>query len=48
MWRGCAGLGARLEVEDGSKPVEAGVWSALRFCVMLSSMEALDSRRKSV
>ncbi len=37
----------RVDVELGSKPVEAGVRSALRFCVMLSSIEERDIRRKS-
>jgi hypothetical protein len=36
-----------VDVEDGSKPVTAGVMSALRFCVILSSMDARDMRRKS-
>lgn len=39
--------GERVEVENGSKPVSAGVSRALRFGVMLSSMEARDMRRKS-
>ena len=37
----------RLLVEEGSKPAVEGV-RASRFCVMLSSMEARESRRKSV
>lgn len=36
-----------MEVEDGSKPAAAGVTSAFKFWVMLSSMEARDNRRKS-
>lgn len=41
------GLGVRTEVEEGSKPWEAGVIRALRFWVMLSSIAPLDIRRKS-
>jgi hypothetical protein len=41
-------LGLRVLVEEGSKPAVEGVRRALRFCVMLSSMEARESRRKSV
>lgn len=37
----------RTDVEEGSKPAAAGVCSALRFCVMESSIDALDMRRKS-
>lgn len=40
-------LGFRVLVEAGSKPAVEGVRSALRFCVMLSSIEARDIRRKS-
>lgn len=42
------GRGVRVDVEVGSKPVEAGVRRALRFCVMLSSIEERDRRRKSM
>lgn len=41
------GRGVRIEVEEGSNAVDEGVSSALRFCVMLSSIEARDMRRKS-
>lgn len=41
------GRGVRIEVEDGSKPAVEGVIRALRFWVMLSSIDALDMRRKS-
>jgi hypothetical protein len=37
----------RKDVEEGSKAVAAGVNRALRFCVIESSIEALDMRRKS-
>jgi len=47
MRRELEGLGVRIEVEEGSKPVDAGVRRALRFCVMLSSIEERDIRRKS-
>jgi len=40
-------LGLRVLVEEGSKPAVEGVRRALRFCVMLSSMEAREIRRKS-
>jgi len=43
----CEALGLRMLVEEESKPAVEGVRSALRFCVMLSSIEARDSRRKS-
>jgi hypothetical protein len=36
-----------VEVELGSKPAAEGVMRALRFWVMLSSMEERDTRRKS-
>ena len=36
-----------MDVDDGSKPATAGVMSALRFCVILSSMDERDMRRKS-
>jgi hypothetical protein len=36
-----------VEVEEGSKPAEAGVKSAFRFWVMESSIEDLEMRRKS-
>ncbi len=39
--------GNRVEVEEGSKPVVEGVMSAFRFCVILSSIAALEIRRKS-
>lgn len=41
------GRGLRVEVEVGSKPAVEGVKRALRFCVMLSSIEAREMRRKS-
>ena len=44
---GFGGRGARIDVDEGSKPVAAGVNRALRFCVIESSIEALDMRRKS-
>lgn len=44
---GFEGRGARTDVEEGSKPAVAGVRRALRFCVIESSIEALDIRRKS-
>lgn len=47
MRREFDGRGVRIEVEEGSKPVDAGVRRALRFCVMLSSIEERDIRRKS-
>jgi hypothetical protein len=37
-----------VEVEAGSKPAVEGVMRAFRFCVMLSSMEPREIRRKSV
>lgn len=37
----------RVAVDDGSKPADAGVTRALRLGVMLSSMAARDTRRKS-
>jgi hypothetical protein len=39
--------GVRVVVEDGSKPDVEGVRRALRFCVILSSIELRDIRRKS-
>ncbi len=39
--------GLRTEVEEGSKPAAAGVRRAFRFCVILSSTEARDIRKKS-
>jgi len=39
--------GLRVDVDEGSKPSVDGVRRALRFCVMLSSIEARDIRRKS-
>lgn len=39
--------GMRDAVEVASKPLAAGVMSALRFCAMESSMEAREVRRKS-
>lgn len=36
-----------MEVEEGSKPAVEGVMSAFRFCVIESSIAALDIRRKS-
>jgi hypothetical protein len=39
--------GNLVEVEEGSKPAVEGVMSAFRFCVMLSSIAALDIRKKS-
>jgi hypothetical protein len=48
MRRECEVRGTRVAVEDGSKPAAAGVRSAFRLGVMLSSMEARDMRRKSV
>jgi hypothetical protein len=47
MRRECEVRGARVAVDDGSKPAAAGVRSAFRLGVMLSSMEARDMRRKS-
>lgn len=38
----------RVEVDEGSKPSVEGVTSALRFCVIISSTEARDIRRKSL
>lgn len=35
-------------VEEGSKPARAGVTRALRFWVMVSSMEERETLRKSV
>lgn len=37
----------RFDVEEGSKPAREGVMRALRFCVIESSMEDRDIRRKS-
>lgn len=48
MRRGLEDRGARREVEDGSNPSLDGVWRALRFWVMESSMEEREMRRKSV
>ncbi len=39
--------GVRIDVEEGSKPAVAGVSSALRFWVMLSSIAPRERRRKS-
>jgi hypothetical protein len=39
--------GTRVVVDDGSNPAAAGVRSEFRFGVMLSSMAARDTRRKS-
>ncbi len=39
--------GNRVEVEEGSKPAIEGVMSAFRFCVILSSIAARLSRKKS-
>lgn len=48
IWPRCAGRrGVRWEVECGSKPAEAGVRRALRFCVMESSIVPRERRRKS-
>lgn len=43
---GCV-RGERVEVEEGSNLSLEGVRRALRFWVMLSSMEERDMRRKS-
>lgn len=37
----------RCDVDEGSNADRDGVTSALRFCVIESSMEDLESRRKS-
>lgn len=42
-----AGRVEREAVEEGSKPEREGVRSALRFCVMESSIVLRDTRRKS-
>jgi len=40
--------GRRVDVEEGSKGADEGVRRALRFCVMLSSIEERERRRKSI
>lgn len=40
-------FGVRVEVDPGSKPLRDGVTRAFRFCVMESSIEDRDRRKKS-
>ena len=46
IWR-LSGRVPREAVEEGSKPAEAGLFNALRFWVIESSIELLDNLRKS-
>ena len=45
--RRLSGRGPREAVDEGSKPAEAGVFNALRFWVIESSIELRDNLRKS-
>lgn len=40
-------LGVLCDVDAGSKPARDGVFNALRFWLIVSSMEERDARRKS-